>query len=384
MRFGILVSAVGCVSALGLAGAASRCASGAGARGRCAPPRAAVYVTNTVRYERFSYEVKVQEASTMTGSARTPPLVGIPPVGVGISRLFFEPLHREWASLGAPAELHTPDLLGCSTAAPKPRTFYSPQVWSAQLLAYINETLQRPAVLLVQGGLLPVALEMWRECPEAIAGIVFCSPPPLRFFSAEALEEVGVRQRFRGTPRAAPGRGQQRALWLLSQSSLGGVFFRYLRGAKGKRIRAFSERNLFHRPENVDEEWMSMCRAGARDTRSRHATFAYLVGTVPGGAWRDDRCELLASIDVPCQVLILTLRAPLSTQLSSRPPPKGRIGCLSTQHPTFNRCCVATPSRVPPIGCVHSSRRCRASRAARSSPMAGPCCRTRTPRTSVI
>ena len=158
-------------------------------------------------------------------------------------------------------------------------------------------------VLVVQGGLLPVALEMWRNCPEAIAGVIFSSPPPLRFFTSGAPEEVGVRRRFRDSQRTMPSRRQQRALWLLSQSTLGGLFFRYLRGANGKRIRAFSERNLFHRPENVDDEWMEMCHAGSRDTRSRHATFAYLVGTVPGGSWRDDRSGLLASLDVPCQVL---------------------------------------------------------------------------------
>lgn len=69
------------------------------------------------------------------------------------------------------------------------------------------------------------------------------------------------------------------------------------------RVKAFSQRNLFADPDAVDDEWMAMCREGSRDTRSRHATFAYLVGTVPGGVWRDDRSALLAALSVPCQVL---------------------------------------------------------------------------------
>ena len=48
---------------------------------------------------------------------------------------------------------------------------------------------------------------------------------------------------------------------------------------------------------------MAQCVAGARQTRTRHATFSYLCGTLPGGAWRDDRSDLLASLDVPVQIV---------------------------------------------------------------------------------
>ena len=177
-------------------------------------------------------------------------------------------------------------------------------MWAEQLLDYQRRKIGRPVVLVVQGGLLPVALEMWREAGNnAIVGVSLCSPPPLRFISPEAPEERNVRGRFRGEP-SSPGRLKQRAAWALSLSPVGNLFFRYLRAGKDlPRIRSFSERNLFFDPERVDDEWIRMCDFGSRDARSRFATFSYLAGTIPGGAWRDDRADLLASLDVPSQVL---------------------------------------------------------------------------------
>lgn len=189
---------------------------------------AAVCEENTGEYDGQTYSVKVQRASPITGLEDCPPVLCIPPIGVGITRKFYDPLHREWAALGAPSELHTPDLVGNGGSSPKRRKLYDPDYWAGQLLAYAREELKRPCVLVVQGGLLPVALEMWRlGGADAIAGMSFLSPPPLRFFTPDAEAEPGVRGRF--SSRATPGRSRQRALWLAAQSPLGGLFFRYLR-----------------------------------------------------------------------------------------------------------------------------------------------------------
>ena len=223
---------------------------------------------------RYTYEAKVQEA---VGTKL--PILAIPPIGVGISRKFYDPLHREWGLLGTPCSLHTPDLLGCGSAHPKPRRFYTPEIYADQLLAYVHNSVQQPVVLAVQGGLLPVALEMWRKGgEEAIAAVSFISPPPLRFFSPEAGEEEGVRSRFREGGQSR-GRTAQRLFWLLAQSSAGGAFFRYLRGSKGRRIRSFSERNLFADPSKVDDEWMSMCTCSALEptpTEGEQEDFVFL------------------------------------------------------------------------------------------------------------
>lgn len=62
---------------------------------RASAPRAAAVSTSTIPYDGQTYTVKVQSASVMKGSAKCPPIVCIPPVGVGITREFYEPLHRE-------------------------------------------------------------------------------------------------------------------------------------------------------------------------------------------------------------------------------------------------------------------------------------------------
>ena len=112
-----------------------------------------------------------------------------------------------------------------------------------------------------------------------------------------------MRGRFRGAP-SGPSRTKQRAAWALACGSAGNLFFRYLRAGKGlPRVRAFSERNLFFNAEKVDDEWIEMCDFGSRDAQSRFATYSYLTGTIPGGAWRDDRAPLLKGLEVPCQLL---------------------------------------------------------------------------------
>ena len=309
--------------------------------------------TVEVAFGREKYSVSVQPASTSSISP-PPPLVMIPPVGVGIDRKFYDRLHAAWAALGAPAAMHSIDLLGTGSAFPKPRRFYSPEIWADQLDAYIREQVKEPCVLVVQGGLLPSALEVWRRAgPKAIAGITLLSPPPLKFFSKEAETETApdgpkaappggdagfnpparvprVRKRDRlrgallfwnrdqrsdfsgswnqaGAPVAAtPSRRTQRLVWAIACTPVGNLFFRRLRGGTpaGVRIREFTQRSLFANSSDVDDEWMANCIAGAADSRGRFSTFAYLAGSIPeGGAWRDDRTALFDEMDVPLQLL---------------------------------------------------------------------------------
>lgn len=218
--------------------------------------------TERIKFDGQFYSSRWQRASATSGSGLCPPLLCIPPVGVGITRDFYAPLQREWAALGAPCDLHAPELIGCGDASPKPRRFYSPQDWAGQLLDYHALKIGRPCILVVQGGLLPVGLEMWFEGGNAVvAGASLCSPPPLRFISPEPAAEPNVRGRFRGTGTAkrSPGRLKQRLAWALGSTPAGNAFFRYLRAGAGlPRVRSFSERNLFADASHVDDEWMTM------------------------------------------------------------------------------------------------------------------------------
>ena len=135
-------------------------------------PSTRPFSTVEVAFGKEMYGVSVQPAAAVTSSGpQPPPLLLIPPVGVGIDRKFYDRLQVQWAALGAPAAMHSIDLLGTGSATPKPARFYSPEVWADQLDAYIREELKEPCVLVVQGGLLPSALEVWRRSgSKAIAG----------------------------------------------------------------------------------------------------------------------------------------------------------------------------------------------------------------------
>ena len=170
-----------------------------------------------VEHNGAKYEV------TIAGSGYLyPPVLLVPPVGVGIDRKFYSKLQTEWDRLGLPVELHAIDLLGCGSSTPLPRRFYTPELWAEQALSYVSEHVGRPCIVLVQGGMVPVALELWRRGGgrPTIAGVVFASPPPFQFFAPSAVSADAT------APASAGSRLRQRLFWLLSQSSVGGVFFR--------------------------------------------------------------------------------------------------------------------------------------------------------------
>ena len=183
---------------------------------------------------------------------------------------------------------------------------------------------------------MPCALELWRRSPGAIAAVSLLSPPPPQFFCGEGEGDNRIRtavpeaalppdKRASFVPQPAlqpeapspPGlarnspprfalRRTQRLAWAFACTPLGNYAYRRLRGGKprGKRIREFSQRNLFADPADVDAEWIAQCVVGSRDSRGRFATFSYLCGSIPAcGAWRDDRGELFDSLNVPVQLL---------------------------------------------------------------------------------
>ena len=77
--------------------------------------------TVEVAFGKETYGVSVQAAAgAPAGPQPPPPLLLIPPVGVGIDRKFYDRLQVQWAALGAPAAMHSIDLLGTGSATPKP------------------------------------------------------------------------------------------------------------------------------------------------------------------------------------------------------------------------------------------------------------------------
>ncbi|MDX2230251.1 MAG: alpha/beta hydrolase [Leptolyngbyaceae cyanobacterium bins.349] len=211
-------------------------------------------------------------------SNNTPPLLLIHPIGVGLSRLFWNRFCQEWRRVGHPHPIYNPDLLGCGASA-MPRVAYTPLDWAKQLRHFLTEVVPQPVVICVQGALLPVAIELTTLQPDRVLGLVLCGPPAWRLVT-------------RDTPA-----WQHRFSWSIFDSPLGTLFYQYAR--RSQFLRSFSARQLFAAEAGVDEEWLEQLQQGAQDSHSRYAVFSFLAGF-----WRQDYQAKMAAIAQPTLIVL--------------------------------------------------------------------------------
>lgn len=220
---------------------------------------------------------------SMAGSTATSstPLVLIHPVGVGLSRKFWQRFVNRWLDINPDSLIYNPDLLGCG-AGDMPAIAYYPLDWARQLQYFIDTTVKQPVILVVQGASLPIAIKLTQLlAPEQIKGLVLSAPPAWRTI----------------TDVAKPI--QQKLLWNLlfdSPLGLGNLFYRYAR--RRQFIKSFSIRQLFADPKQVDRHWLDELTTGGRDIKSRYAVFSFLTGF-----WREDYAKAIASIQQPTLVV---------------------------------------------------------------------------------
>lgn len=210
-----------------------------------------------------------------TGSEATPLLL-IHPIGVGLGRKFWQPFIDQWQG----RSLYVPDLLGCGDSD-LPHRPYSPRDWAEQLHYFISEVIQRPVIVVVQGALLPVALELMADktMTQWIAGAVLSGPPAWRLMTEP-------------TPK-----WRQQLNWSLFASPLGWGFYQYARTQKF--LKSFSERQLFDQAEDVTDDWLAMLKDGSQEMDTRYAVFSFLAGF-----WRQDYGDAIASIQQPILVIM--------------------------------------------------------------------------------
>ncbi|MEH1914683.1 alpha/beta fold hydrolase [Nostoc sp.] len=218
---------------------------------------------------RCAYEVHQPINTTSEGV----PLLLIHPIGVGLSRRFWQRFCREWYSTGQRNSIYNPDLLGCGESD-MPRVAYSPSDWAEQLQSFLQTVVQKPVILVVQGALLPVAIQLVQKESNLIAGLVLSGPPTWALMTTK------------------PPEWQEKFLWNVLDSPFGSAFYRYARTPKF--LRSFSIRQLFASENAVDAEWLNTLLAGAENPASRHAVFSFLAGF-----WRDDYTSFIASIQQP-------------------------------------------------------------------------------------
>ncbi|PHM07566.1 alpha/beta fold hydrolase [Nostoc sp. 'Peltigera malacea cyanobiont' DB3992] len=218
---------------------------------------------------RCAYEVHQPINTTSEGI----PLLLIHPIGVGLSRRFWQRFCREWYSTGQRNSIYNPDLLGCGESE-MPRIAYTPSDWAEQLQSFLEKVVQKPVILVVQGALLPVAIQLVQKESNLIAGLVLSGPPAWALMTNK------------------PPEWQEKFLWNVFDSPFGSAFYRYARTPKF--LRSFSIRQLFASENAVDAEWLNTLLAGAENPASRHAVFSFLAGF-----WRDDYTSFIASIGQP-------------------------------------------------------------------------------------
>ncbi|MBW4693997.1 MAG: alpha/beta hydrolase [Lyngbya sp. HA4199-MV5] len=222
------------------------------------------------------------------------PLLLIHPIGVGLSRTFWQRFCDEWYRAGQQNLIYNPDLLGCGESA-MPSLAYYPSDWAMQLQHFLQTVIQTPVVVVVQGALLPVAIELVHRQPDLIRGLVM-SGPPARTLIANP------------TPN-----WQQRISWNLFDSPLGTGFYRYAR--RSQFLRSFSTRQLFATADGVDAEWLAMLQQGAADLDSRHAVFSFLAGF-----WRQDYTSKLKAIAQPTFIVMGEQASSISRQGKAETP----------------------------------------------------------------
>lgn len=212
----------------------------------------------------------------------SPALLLIHPIGVGLSGKFWQPFIEQWTATNESSRgsVYNLDLLGCGDSD-MPQRAYMPKNWAEQLAYFIEQVAKEPVVLVVQGALLPVAVELINmpAVKGKIKGMVLSGPPAWRLMT---------------TPTES---WKQKLAWSFFSSPLGKAFYRYAR--REKFLDSFSKRQLFERAEDVTAGWLSMLHKGSRDLNSRYAVFSFLAGF-----WRQDYASAIAQIQQPVMIVM--------------------------------------------------------------------------------
>ena len=210
----------------------------------------AIALTRTVSYNGATYSAAVVPAARP--DAKLPPVVLLPPIGVGIDRTFCVKFLDAWAAAAPGPALHAIDVVGMGDSQPKPKMKRfggwdepprTPAGWAEQTLAYIDSEVGEPCVVAGQSNLCAVALEAASLKPSSVAGVVLVGPP--------AVEALSLNKRQEDIDK----------VWRLVGSPLGAALFRFAR--RKAFLGSFSRKNLFANPDLVDDEYLEVCSRGA-------------------------------------------------------------------------------------------------------------------------
>mmetsp|Transcript_12957 Transcript_12957/g.39121 ORF Transcript_12957/g.39121 Transcript_12957/m.39121 type:complete len:358 (-) Transcript_12957:1338-2411(-) len=201
------------------------------------------------------------------GSKELPAIVLVHPIGIGLGSWFWTPL-IEALGKTTNAEVYAPDLIGCGDSEPwrpQERGIFIPLDYSRQLEELWRQEIQRPCVVVAQGGLAPVAVHFatrqaddW-DGPRNVERVALASPPGWPSLSRGAQSRDNVLRSY--------------AAW---SSRVGQAAYDVLR--RRPFVEFFSNAFLF--AESADDEWLRECCDGATRPGAENPVFAFNAGIV--------------------------------------------------------------------------------------------------------
>lgn len=260
----------------------------------------------------------------------------IHPVGVGISKWYYDDLFHELAKNSKSSDKKiiflAPDLLGCGSACNpmkiegteqinvKKLPILFPADWAEQLVDFMTqyESINADTLadnntswcVVANGGCVPIALEIGKRYANSIeveqskkTGSLVPPRKPNNIFSLSLSNIIlSAAPSLSSIQNDANPIKAQKAYRRLS-GFLGNLFWWYALRNDGKFIQSFSEKNLASCPENLGKSWKPKCVQTAQmyNGKSRYATFSFLAGSLKGGS--KERLEALRNTDVKIDVV---------------------------------------------------------------------------------
>lgn len=250
------------------------------------------------------------------------PLLLIHPIGVGLSRQFWQRFCYEWYKSGRSNPIYNPDLLGCGESD-LPHVAYTPTDWAGQLQHFLQTVVRSPVTVVVQGALLPVALKLvqLQTQPNFIRQLVLAGPPAWAVMTTSSSA------------------WRRKLTWNTLDSPLGTAFYLYAR--RPEFLRSFSTRQLFAEDAQVDAEWLDMLVKGAENPASRYAVFSFL-----SGFWRQNYQEAIAAVTQPTLVVVGD-RASSISRAGKQETPDQRLADYLQHLPQGEGCKIAGRNVLP-------------------------------------
>ncbi len=226
----------------------------------------------TKYYQWKKYQCAYTEYGTNNGDQI--PLVLLHPIGVGLSGIFWHRFLKSFTEINPNYKVYNPDLLGCGESD-LPRIAYDPKDWAMQLNFFLENVVKKPVILVVQGASLPIAVYMSAGDlkSDLVQGLILSGPPAWNIMTNGGNRKISE------------------IVWnLFFDSFVGSLFYKYAQ--RRKFIESFSIKELFAKPEDVDDEWLDMLEKGGLNPRNRYGVFSFLAGF-----WRKDYTKLMTKME---------------------------------------------------------------------------------------